>query len=114
MKIRWFVVVALVIVTGLLLSACSQAAPQVQIVKETVIVEATKIVEKVVEATTIVEITSTPAPDRADHLVHWPWARVRSLRKSHWRRTSSRSSTSPRTKFSSSRSSWTTSTRATT
>ncbi|MFZ2420479.1 MAG: extracellular solute-binding protein [Anaerolineae bacterium] len=64
MKTRWFVVVALVIVTGLLLSACSQAAPQVQIVKETVIVEATKIVEKVVEATTIVEITSTPAPDR--------------------------------------------------
>ena len=64
MKIRWFVVVALVIVTGLLLSACAQPTPQVQIVKETVIVEATKIVEKVVEATTIVEITSTPAPDR--------------------------------------------------
>ena len=64
MKTRWFVVVALVIVTGLLLSACAQPTPQVQVVKETVIVEATKIVEKVVEATTIVEITSTPAPDR--------------------------------------------------
>jgi oligopeptide transport system substrate-binding protein len=51
----------LVVASSLILAACAQpAAPAPQVIKETVVVEVEKPVEKVVEATVIVEATAAP------------------------------------------------------
>ncbi len=53
---KWAIVAAVLVVTSLLLTACPSAAPEVQVVKETVVVE--KEVVKEVQ----VEVTPTPLP----------------------------------------------------
>ncbi len=53
---KWAIVAAVLVVTSLLLTACPSAAPEVQVVKETVVVE--KEVVKEVQ----VEVTPTPVP----------------------------------------------------
>lgn len=59
---KWTVLLAVLVISGLVLSACGGAAPTP--IKETVVVEVTKVVENtvVVEKTVVVEATATPAP----------------------------------------------------
>ncbi|MCX7838673.1 MAG: ABC transporter substrate-binding protein [Anaerolineae bacterium] len=63
-------IVWLLIVLGVVLAAC--AAPTPQVVKETVVVPQTKVVEKVVEQTKVVEkvVTVTPAPTVPAKVTH--------------------------------------------
>jgi peptide/nickel transport system substrate-binding protein len=71
-KSVWWSVFAVVLVLGLLLSACAPATPQVieKVVKETVVVKETAVVEKEVtkvvekEVTKVVEKVVTPTPEK--------------------------------------------------